>query len=150
MDIYDRHAVSAVWARVRQGRTNDELEQALSEAIGFERRAARAYLTMARCSGKPLFQKLAAQEKCHAQKLSALYYLLFECPPCEGKACSARIGSLCEAVRMAYQGEKNAVERYERMANDFPEHKEFFCTLAKEETCHARQLHHFAQHFLKY
>ena len=148
MDIYDKQAVLAVWRRVHQERSCDKLEQELSEAIGFERRAARAYLAMARCSGNPLFRRLSMQEHCHAKKLSALYYLLFECPPCEEESCPAKIGSLCEAVRMAYQGEKTAIARYERMANDHPEHRELFCALAGEEKCHAHHLHRFAEQYV--
>ena len=147
MDPYNMQAVSAVWRRVHQGRENDDLEHALSEAIGFERRAADAYMTMAKCSRNALFERLAMQEKCHAKKLSALYYLLFECPPCEEKTCPAKITNFCEAVRMAYQGEKMAIERYERMANDFPAHRELFCALAKAEKCHGQILLRFAERF---
>ncbi len=148
MDIYDKQAVSAVWQRVHQGREKDKLEEALSEAIGFERRAASAYHAMARCSGNPLFLRLSAQENCHAKKLSALYYLLFECPPCEQSQCPPRIDNFCQAVREAYRGEKMAIERYERMANDHPEHRELFCALAMEEKCHVHHLHRLAEQFL--
>ncbi len=149
MDPYDVQAVAAVWKRVRAGREDDALEQALIESIGFEKRAMSAYLQMARCSQNPLFRKLAEREKCHAKKLGTLYYLLFECPPCQKCQTVPRIDDFCEAVRQAYRGELMAVERYEKMAKEYPAHLELFCVLAKEERCHAEKLRCFAERFLK-
>ena len=149
MDPYNMQAVSAVWQRVHQGRENDDLEHALSEAIRFTRRGAQGYLAMAKCSGNALFARLAEQKMCQAKKLGALYFLLFDCPPCAEKVCAPKFDSLCEAVRMAYQGEHMLIERYERMANSFPMHRELFCTLIREGKCHARNLQCFAERFLK-
>ena len=148
MDPYDVQAVSAVWKRVHAGRDDDTLEQALIEAICFEKHSMCAYLQMAKCSGNMLFQKLATREHCHVKKLSTLYYLLYECPPCQHRQNSARIDDFCEAVRQAYRGELTAAERYEKLAVQHPAHRELFCALAKEEKCHAEQLRGFAERFL--
>ena len=148
MDPYDSVAVSAVWQRVHASRENDDLEQELTEAIGFELRAKSAYLAMAKCSGNMLFRQLAAQEACHAKKLSALYYLLFECTPCKPQQCPPRIDNFCSALREAYRGEQLAVERYERLANTYPAHREFFCALAKQEKEHACHIHRLTERIL--
>ncbi|MBE6984169.1 MAG: hypothetical protein E7434_00890 [Ruminococcaceae bacterium] len=149
MNPYDSQAVSAVWQRVRQGREVDALEQALSEAIALEHRAQNAYLAMARCGHGALLRSLAAQEACHARKLSALYYLLFECPPCPQRQCPPKIDDFCEAVRQAYQGELMARQRYGRLAKSYPEHRELFCCIAKQEKQHACRLQQLTEHLLR-
>lgn len=140
MNPYDHAAVSAVWQRVTQGQKSDDLEAALSAAIADERHAQKTYLALSQCGYTELFRHLAAQEACHAKKLSALYYLLFGCPPCQSECCKIKICNFCESVRKAYQGELEAAKNYKTLAACHPEHAQLFCAIMKTERCHAEHL----------
>lgn len=137
MNPYDHAAVSAVWQRVTQERQADCLETALSTAIADEHRAHRTYLAMAKCGYAELFRHIASQEVCHAHKLSALYFLLYGCPPCKKDACLPKICNFCEAVRTAYAGELEAARIYRELAKRHPEHEQLFCSIAQAEQRHA-------------
>ena len=147
MNPYDRAAVSAVWQRVKQG-TDDCLETALAEAIADEQRANKTYLEMARRTGDAMFLRIAAQEACHAKKLSSLYYLLYGCPPCPKQECRVCICNVCQAVRDAFAGELSAAKKYEELAQQHPEHATLFCSIAKTERCHANALRSFTEQLL--
>lgn len=137
MNPYDHAAVSAVWKRVAQEQQTDCLETALSTAIADERRAQQTYLAMARCGHAELLRHIAAQEACHAHKLSSLYFLLFGCPPCKNEECLPKICNFCEAVRKAYAAELEAAKTYEALAKRYNEHAQLFCSIMKAERRHA-------------
>ncbi len=148
MNPYDSRATAAVWQRVKQCTQTDQLEQALSEAIANEYHSRDAYLAMARCGFGGIFRTMAAQEACHARQLSALYSLLFECPPCENGGCPPKFDSLCQAVRMAFQGEKQAEKSYNELAQRYSEHAKLFCRIARQEAQHAERLQCIMQSLL--
>ncbi len=149
MNPYDSTAVSAVWQRVSQGKQNDSLECTLAETIANEYRSRNTYLSMARLCWPDLFRRMAAEEGCHARRLSALYYLLYGCPPCQKDEGCPHICNLCEAVRDAFSGETKAAKNYQKLAQSYPEYADLFCSIAADEQRHARCLRSMTEQLLR-
>lgn len=83
---------------------------------------------------------IAEQEKCHAKKLSVLYFLATGkkyCPPKPNPACTACFN---EAVRQAYKEELESACRYDSLAQNAGSHACTLRSIAEEEREHARQL----------
>ena len=83
---------------------------------------------------------IAEQEKCHAKKLSVMYFLATGkkfCPPNPRPACTACFN---EAVRQAYKEELDGACQYEMLAQNAGSHACTLRSIAEEEKEHARQL----------
>lgn len=143
MNLNDSAAVRAVWQRVLQAPTDAAPEAALAERISDERTAHAAYLALARRGGRfaPVFRALARDEACHAQKLSALYFLLTGRKSCVMRGAVATREELCAAVRARYADERSSENAYRTAAERYPEHAALLCALADDERRHAQRLH---------
>ena len=148
MNPYDHASVAAVWKRVAQEKQTDCLETALCAAIADERSANQTYLAMARCGHCELLRQIAAQEACHAHRLSALYYLLYGCQPCRNETAQPKICNFCEAIRKAYASELEAAKTYGELAKQYPEHAQLFCAIMQAEQHHACLLRSLTERIL--
>lgn len=144
----DPYQAAAVWQRVRQSGTAETLQAKLSESIAHEIRSRNTYLAMSRLGYAPLFRQLSEQEACHARRLSALYYLLYGCPPEKAEAQCPKICDLCEGIRSVFLHELEASKGYRALAQAEPQHAELFCALAKDEEGHAARLRSLAERLL--
>ena len=137
MDVYNKEAVQAVWARVTASK-----EQSLEEFCIRTQQAGEIYRSLAARFPKhrSVFLTLARDESRHAKQLLALYYLQFGCT-LRGKAEAADVPrKLCEAIRECYQRETGAVQRYNAAAEQFPDQRSLFLSLSAESTRHAERL----------
>lgn len=115
----------------------------LAELITGELRSSCLYRSLARMAC-PQVQKtllcIAGQEKCHAKKLSVMYFLATGkkyCLPNPRPACTACFN---EAVRQAYKEELKAACQYDMLAQKAGSHACTLRSIAEEEQEHARQL----------
>ncbi len=137
MDVYNKEAVQAVWARVTASK-----EQSLGDFYKYELQAAESYrrLAMRFPKQRNLFLSLARDEERHARQLAALYYLQFGCAVSRTAEQTELPSELCQAVRECYHGETDAVQRYTAAAEQFPAQYGLFTSLAAEEARHADRL----------
>ncbi len=142
MDPFDTEAVRAVWERVNATR-----EQQLAKMITGERQARDTYLRLAEQNPrwKTQFSRLAAEEGRHAQRLSALYDLLFGCEAGVAPGKGKRYTDLRQALRACYAEELHTAQNYQNAAVAFAAQQEFFEALAAEEKGHARILQEIAE-----
>ena len=137
MDLYDKEAVQAVWARVTASK-----EQTLGDFYKYERQAAESYrrLAMRFPKQRNLFLSLARDEERHASRLGALYYMLFGCPVSRTMEQVEFPNELCQVVRELYRGETDAAQRYTATAEQFPAQCSLFAAFAADQTRHAERL----------
>ncbi len=137
MDVYNKEAVQAVWARVTASK-----EQSLGEFYKYELQAAESYrrLAMRFPKQRNLFLSLSRDEERHARQLAALYYMLFGCPVSQKTERVEFPSELCQVVRELYRGETDAVQRYTVAAEQFPSQYSLFTALAADEARHADRL----------
>ena len=137
MDVYNKEAVQAVWARVTASK-----EQSLEEFCIRTQQAGEIYRSLAGRFPKhrSFFLTLARDESRHAKQLLALYYLQFGCTP-NRKAEPANIPrKLCEVIRECYQRETGAVQRYTAASEQVPDQRSLFLTLSADSARHAERL----------
>ena len=137
MDVYNKEAVQAVWARVTASK-----EQSLEEFCVRTQQAGEIYRQLATRFPKhrSVFLTLARDENRHAKQLSALYYLQFGCAVFH-KAEPVKLShKLCEAIRECYHRETGAVQRYTAAAEQFPDQRSLFLSLSAESARHAERL----------
>ena len=150
MQSIDPKLQSAVWSRV-QGTPCPE-EAAKGGVVSAEEVlqwmqderdgcAVLQYLAGKAC-GKEAAQlrQMAARRACHYRKLHTMYYLLTgQCvhltaaqPDCT--AC------LSEALRTAYQEERQRKQRYEQAADRWPAMADEFYRMAADDDCNSRRI----------
>ena len=137
MDLYDKEAVQAVWARVTASK-----EQSLEAFYARALHAGDCYRRLALRFPKyrSLFLRLARDEGRHAKQLAALYYMHFGCAVTQSAETSELPKELRKAVRECYRWETEAVQSYKAAAEQFPAQHGFFTTLADEKARHADRL----------
>ena len=92
--------------------------------------------------------RLAEDERCHAKRLGALYFLMTGkkyCPEPVRGACTACFN---EALRKQYQAELEAQEQYARLAARAGEQACMFEALARDEGRHAKMIYCILQQTL--
>ena len=168
MEPIDCKQEQKVWSRVMAAQTNRQTAQPqnaaprqsapacltpeqVMELIGYEMQDAAVYRAlscrMTGCAKKTLAE-IAHDERCHAKKLSAIYFLLTgkkACPPKPEPPC---ITCNAETLRRQYQLELHAREQYEALA---PLAGARACTLreiALEECRHAGKIYELLQNCL--
>lgn len=91
---------------------------------------------------------IAAQERKHAKKLSAIYYLMTGKKPCPDKPKCPCIACTNEALRERYIEETKGAEHYCHLAEKAGSFCELFRELACEESRHAQMILHLLQYCL--
>ena len=149
METIDPKLQSAVWNRVlgaeqdaQEGETVVTAEEVLAWMQVEKDACARyRYLSCKTCGQESAqLRKMAETELCHFRKLHAMYYLLTghcvqvqaaraECTTC-----------VSEALRAAYQGERQAKRLYEQAAERWPAMADEFYTMAADEDCHSKHI----------
>ena len=92
--------------------------------------------------------RLAEDERCHAKRLGALYFLMTGkkyCPEPVRGACTACFN---EALRKQYQAELEAEARYAKLAARAGEQACMFEALARDEGRHAKTIYCILQQTL--
>ena len=128
-------AVSIIPEQVMQA-----MQQELSDAEAYRCLAAR----MSGCAKKTLLA-ISHDERCHAKKLGAIYFLLTGKKACPKKPEPPCITCNAETLRRQYQRELSARERYEALA---PLAGARACTLrelALDECRHAQSIYELLQ-----
>lgn len=149
MDPYDTAAVQRVWQRVRRSAAESPAGSdaaVLAELIQHELAARQGYERMLRHAGRhgPLLRQMAMQEREHARQLRGLFFLLFgarprvEAPPVQGAM------PFAQSLRMAHGEELESAARYRQAAERWPEHRDFFLDLSRQEQQHAANLRRIA------
>ena len=137
MDLYDKEAVQAVWARVTASKEQslEELSvRALQAGDGYRRLALRFP------KQRGLFLRLARDENRQAKQLSTLYYMQFGCTASQRADALELPKELSKAVRECYRWETETMQRYKTAAEQFPAQHGFFTALAAEKGRHADRL----------
>ena len=139
----------AVWRRVAGARETPPLPEQLREMISDERTAAAAYASLTRfCTAADAFRDISREERCHARRLAALYFLLTGQTPCAERGALPRETSYCAALRACFAAEQESARRYLAAAEAWPEHAPLFRALAAQEQAHTQRLLRLAQRVL--
>ena len=126
-------------------------EKTLAQMIQCECCEAAIYRSLAaqgpKCARERLL-RLAEDERCHAKRLGALYFLMTGkkyCPEPVRGVCTACFN---EALRKQYQAELEAEARYAKLAARAGEQACMFEALARDEGRHAKTIYCILQQTL--
>ena len=126
-------------------------EKTIAGMIQHEYCDAALYRSLAaqgpRCARERLL-RLAEDERCHAKRLGALYFLMTGKKYCPEPARGACTACFNEALRKQYQAELEAETGYAALAERAGEQACTFETLAREEGRHAQTLYCILQQTL--
>ena len=146
MNPFDSAATAEVWRRVSGAREEQTVAELLLEMISDEMTDAATYQHLTRCGvGAKTFRALAQEERCHARRLKALYFLLTGQDACAEVGAVPHYSCVADALRERFAEEQRSAKRYLAAAERLPEHCGLFRELAAQEQEHARRLHRLTQ-----
>lgn len=167
MEMIDQKKAQRVWSRVMSCQQSGQTAAAAQDCqcqcacrlspdqildlIREEKNACAAYRYLACClSGcaKQYLQQMAEEERCHARKLGALYFLLTgkKACTCEGKP--PCVTCINETLRQLYRKELEDARYYGRLAKTDEEWACTFEELSRQECCHAHKIYCILQNTL--
>ena len=160
--MMDQRREQEVWQRVmamsaeaprcdKPGNKQSLTSEQVMELLCKELADAAVYEALACRVGGQVRQKLrmlAAQERQHAKKLSAVYYLMTGKKPCPDKPKGPCIACTNEALRERYIEETKGAEKYCCLAEKAGTFGDLFRELACEESRHGQMILNLLQYCL--
>ena len=167
MDVIDQNKAQRVWSRVMNSPVSAEPAGSAAEAAGDcggsltaervmalvkdEQDACAAYRYLAGCVGgcaKKQLLQMAEEERCHAKKLRAYYFLLTGKKACAGPGKPPCVTCVNETLRQFYRKELEDARNYGRLAKLADERACTFETMSRQECAHAHKLYCILQNTL--
>lgn len=155
MNPYDKEKTRQIWKRVL-GEEEESCCRALDserlrEMIAAEKTSACAAMALARCTGRcgeEMLRRLA-REKCgHAKKLETVYFLWTGEAACAGSGQIPQYTCPAEGIRQLYRETIAASAQYGRTAEELPEFRALFSSLAEEKRRHGELLRCLLQNYV--
>ncbi len=137
MNVFDTATVQRIWARV-QATQEDQIAILLAEEL----QSWKLYSLLAQKNSRyaPMFRRLAAEERQHAKRLSAVYASIYHRRADVAVQKPKLQESFQERIMRLYHAEQSATQQYQQIACAFPEQRALFLSLAAQEARHATQL----------
>ena len=166
MDVIDQNKAQRVWSRVMNSPVSAEPTGSGAEAaecggrltaervmalVKDEKEACAAYRYLAgRVGGctKKLLLQMAEEERCHARKLAAYYFLLTGKKACTGPGRPPCVTCVNETLRQFYRKELEDARNYGRLAKLADERACTFEAMSRQECAHAHKLYCILQNTL--
>ena len=154
MNPYDKEKTRQIWKRVL-GEEENLCSRAfdserLRAMIAAEQTEARTCMALACCAGAgtDVLQCLAREMCSHVKQLEAVYYLW------TGETSGAKSGSVpkcacqAEGIRQLYRAGTDAAARYRRTAEEMPEYRSLFQSLAEAKERQGNRLRRLLQRYV--
>ena len=154
MDVTDETKVTRVWSRVMNQPEAISAPEApacgrritpeqVAELMRQELDSAAVYRYLAcrvRGGAKGLLQRLSEQERCHAKKLGAYYFLLTGKKYCPCRPAPVCVTCINETLRLLYEKELADAKKYRELSAFAAEQGCILQSLSRDECEHAQQI----------